>query len=252
MPQSAEVAASGDRQPTMASRQEQHDAIARAATRQQAVRSTFCNGVSAHKMPQSVSFSNLKSIMTAATGQEQRTFVGTVDGSIVVSVNFNYEAPVAPPPKTKGKRSRDSNEEAVQAAVDRVKRGLTDADEVDEKMLDSAKAALYTMLTRLRGASNETAVESWGLSFKKPEGNTATSSARPRLILSVRLTPGVPVPVPSLFQCLGVTCTTDGMLTTQDSSSLANGFNLPLSDEARAAEVHGQRALTLFATVDRS
>jgi len=104
----------------------------------------------------------------------------------------------------------------------------------------------------LRGASNETAVESWGLSFKKPEFNTGASSARPRLILSVRLTPGVPVPVPSLFQCLGVACTTDGMLTTQDSSSLANGFNLPLSDEARAAEVHGQRALTLFATVDRS
>ena len=90
--------------PTAPSRQTQHDAIARVATAQQAVRSTFNNGVSVHKMPQSVSFSNLKAIMNSATGQEQRSFVGTVDGTIVVSVNFNYEAPTAPPQQTKGNR----------------------------------------------------------------------------------------------------------------------------------------------------
>ena len=244
--------------PTAPSRQTQHDGISRVASAQQAVRSTFNNGVSVHKMPQSVSFANLKAIMNAATAQEQRTFVGTVDGHIVVSVNFNYEAPTAPPQPTKGKRGRDSNEDAVQAAVDRVKRGLVDDDQVSDEMLESSKAALYTMLTRLRGATNETAVESWGLSFKKPESGTvsngtaaANAASRPRLILSVRLTPGVAVPLPSLFQCLGVSCTGDGMLTTQESSSLATGFNLPLSDTARAAESHGQRALTLFATVSR-
>lgn len=245
--------AAADGEQAAPSRQSQHDTIAKVASGQQAVRSSLNNGVSVHKMPQSVSFANLKSIMNSASGQEQRTFVGTVDGSIVVSINFNYEAPRAPPPQTKGKRGRDSNDEAVQTAVDRVKRGLTSTDEVSDEMLDSAKAALYTMLTRLRGASNENAVESWGISYKKPEpGMGGPSGAnRPRLILSARLTPGVAVPLPSLFQCLGVRCTSDGMLTTQDSSSLAVGFNLPLSDAARAAESHGQKALTLFATVSR-
>lgn len=237
------------------SRQSQHAAIARVAVVQQATRCTFFNGVSTHRMPQSVSFSSLKAIMNAASGQEQRSFVGTVDGNIVVSVNFNYEAPTAPPQQSKGKRGRDSNDEAVQAAVDRVKKGLQGSDDVSDEMLTSAKAALYTMLTRLRGASNETAVESWGLSFKKPEVGNGLASAgavsRPRLILSVRLTPGVAVPLPSLFQCLGVRCTGDGMLTTQESSSLANGFNLPLGEAARAAESHGQKAITLFATVSR-
>ena len=236
------------------SRQSQHAAIARVATAHQATRSTFLNGVSVHRMPQSVSFSSLKAIMNAASGQEQRSFVGTVDGQIVVSVNFNFETPTAPPQQTRGKRGRDANDEAVQAAVDRVKKGLQSADDVSDEMLDSAKAALYTVLTRLRGASNEAAVESWGLSFKKPEVGNGLASAvsRPRLILSVRLTPGVPVPLPSLFQCLGVRCTGDGMLTTQESSSLATGFNLPLSEAARAAESHGQKAITLFSTVSRA
>ena len=238
------------------SRQSQHTTIARTAAAHQALRSAFNNGVSVHKMPQSVSFSSLKAIMNATSGQEQRTFVGTVDGGIVVSVNFNYESPKEPPQQSKGKRGRDSNDEAVQAAVDRVKKGLKGSDDVSDDMLHSAKAALYTMLTRLRGASNETAVESWGVSFKKPEtgngGVLQAAASRPRLILSVRLTPGVAVPLPSLFQCLGVRCTGDGMLTTQESSSLASGFNLPLGEAARAAESHGQKAITLFATVSRA
>lgn len=205
-------------------------------------------------MPQSVSFSNLKSISNAAVGHEQRTFVGTVDGNIVISVNFNYQSPPPPPAARSKKRGRDEHEDAVEHAVQRVKRGLQDTDECSDEMLSSAKQALYTMLSRLRGAGGETAVESWGLSYKKPEANEHTASAasqRPRLILSARFTPGVAVPVPSLFQTLGVRCTADGMLTTQDSSGLAAGFNLPLSDHARAAESHGQKALTLFATVSR-
>ena len=76
---------------TVPSRQAQHEALAKAAGAQQALFSSLKNGVSMHKMSQSVSFAQLRSIMSAASGNEQRTFVGTVDGSIVVSVNFNYE-----------------------------------------------------------------------------------------------------------------------------------------------------------------
>jgi hypothetical protein len=233
-------------------RQEQHQAISRVASGQHATGSTFSNGVSRHKMNSSVSFTNLRAILTSATGQEQRAFVGTIDGGIHVSINFNYEPPTAPPASKSGKkRGRDSNEEAVEAAVQRVKKGLKDSDDCTDDMLDNARGALYAMLTRLRGAQGETAVESWGLSFKKPEGAVTGAATRPRLIISTRITPGVAVPLPSLFQCLGVRCSDDGMLTIQNSEALAPGFDLPLSEQAKAAEAHGQRALTLFATVSK-
>lgn len=239
----------------MPSRTDLVNSITRVAAQNHAVRSTFVNGVSRHQMPTSVSFATLRAMMTAATGQTQRTFVGTVDGDICVSINFNYEALTTPPAPTAGrKRGRDHVEEAVEAAVTRVKKGLQNNEACTDEMLNNAHEALCALLKRLRGADGESVVESWGLSFKKPEpahlsNGHANGAVRPRLILSVRLSPSVAVPVPSLFQCLGLRCSADGMLTTQDSDALAPGFDLPLSEQARTAETHGQRAITLFATV---
>lgn len=235
------------------SRKQLHDAIAAAASKISEVTSTFQNGCSLHTMPKSVSFAQLKAIMAAAKENDARTFVGTRQGKIVVSVNFNYQTSEAEaggksgaPSNTGKKRGRDANEEAVQAAIDRVKRGVHQ-DDVDASALENARGALYAVLTSLRGARNETAVESWGLSYKKED--SAAKVQRPRLILSARLTPAVAVPLKSLFRVLGASCRADGMLTIQDSSELASGFNLPLSEQAAAAEAHGQKALTLFATV---
>ena len=233
------------------SRQQLHDAIAKAASKISDVTSTFQNGVSLHKLPQSVSFTQLRAVFDATKENDAKTFVGTIQGRIVVSVNFNYEtyetAEVGR--KVGKKRGRDANEEAVQAAIDRVKRGVPH-DDVDSTALENARAALYAILTTLRGARNETAVESWGLSYKKEEA--VSKSQRPRLILSVRLSPAVAVPVKQLFRVLGANCRTDGMMTTQDSSGVSGGFNLPLSEQAAAAEAHGQKALTVFATVGGS
>jgi hypothetical protein len=248
------------------SRPDQHAALARVATAQSARSSKFENGVSMHTMQQSASFANLRAFLNAAQsqGHQRRIFVGSRDGSIVVSVNFNYE-PLSTSPATAAragkKRSRDPTEEAVEAAVLRVQRSLKSSEDgaaVSADMLDTARQALYTLLTRMRGASGEDAVESWGLSFKRPESGHVLHSSnstmqRPRLILSARLSPGVAVPLPALFSCLGIHCTADGMLTTQESSSLASGFDLPLSEQALAAETLGsQRAITLFATVGQS
>jgi hypothetical protein len=240
------------------SRQQQHDALARAVSAQGAVQSRFSNGVSLHTMKQSVSFANLRSVVTAASGHETRTFVGTIDGSIVVSVNFNYTAPVGqtsqggPAKRVGKKRGRDADEEAVDHAVNRVMKGLSEDTTIPPEAVASARKALYSLLTSLRGARGECAVESWGLTYKRPEAASLLGGTRPRLILSARLTPGVAVPLKSLFQALGPRCAADGMLTTQPSTSLANGFDLPLSDQAKAAELHGQKALTLFATVTES
>jgi hypothetical protein len=239
------------------SRKQLHDAISSAASKISDVTSIFQNGVSMHTMPKSVSFAQLRAVMLAAKENDAKTFVGTRQGKIVVSVNFNYQTSEAaevglgggrsgPPGKTGKKRGRDATEEAVQAAIDRVKRGVHQ-DDVDETVLENARGALYAVLTSLRGARNETAVESWGLSYKKED--SAAKVQRPRLILSVRLTPAVAVPLKSLFCVLGASCRLDGMLTVQDSSELASGFHLPLSEQAVAAEAHGQKALSLFATV---
>jgi hypothetical protein len=211
-------------------------------------------------MKQSVSFANLRAVVTAANGNEKRTFVGTVDGSIVVSVNFNYkhhtgqssEGGGASERRVGKKRGRDAEEEAVDHAVNRVMKGLNEDTKIPDEAIASARRALYMLLTSLRGAKGESAIESWGLTYKKPEASSPLGGSRPRLIISARLTPGVAVPLDSLFQALGTRCGLDGMLTTQPSTSLANGFDLPLSDQAKAAELHGQKAVTLFATVTES
>lgn len=235
--------------PTPPTRAAQHDAITRIATCNGCKASRFHNGVSIHTMHESVSFVNLKAIVAAAAGQEKRTFVGTVDGALVVSVNFNYETPPpAPAGEKKKKRARDPVEEAVEHAVDRVKRGLKENEDVTPQAIQSANNSLYALVSHLRGADGEVAVESWGLSYKKAEGAFA-STTRPRLIISVRLTPGVAVSVAAILEHLGPRCTADGMLTIKPSESLNEGFRLPLSEQAQTAEAHGQRAVTLFATV---
>jgi hypothetical protein len=121
-------------------------------------------------------------------------------------------------------------------------------------MFRSAQAAALGVLKRVRGAGGEKAVESWGLSAKTAEktgGLVANGAglARPKLILSVRLAPGVAVSTHELRQALGSACACDGMITVADSSSMAAGFQLPMSEHSRAAEEAGQRSAMLFATV---
>ena len=230
------------------SRQQIHDAIAAAASKFSGSTSLLENGVSLHTLPSSVSFTQVKTMLSAAKEYDDRAFVGTKNGKLVFSVNFSYESPkqVESEQKKVKKRVRDPHEEAVQAAVHRVKRGVSEED-LNVSMIENAKSALDAMLTQLRGARNETAIESWGLSFKKEE---TSKMLRPRLILSFRMTPAVAISAKKLFKFLGAGCRTDGMLSTQNSSSIDHGFNLPLSEQATESEKHGQKAFNLFATVD--
>ena len=241
------------------SRKETHDVLAAVAAKNGAVESVFQNGVSLHKLAKSVSFGQLKSFLEVTKKNEARTFIGTLGGQIVVSVNFNFEtsvefgptgAPGAPGARVGKKRGRDSVEDAVQAALDRVKKGVN-LEEVDLVILEHARTALYAMLTNLKGAKRETVVESWGLSYKKGDVVTPVvpTAQRPKLILSLKMTPSVAVPLKRMLELLGPHCNGDGMVSTKDSSELASGFDLPLGDQARVAEEHGQKALSLFATV---
>lgn len=241
------------------SRKDIHDVLAAVAAKNGAVDSVFQNGVSLHKLAKSVSFGQLKAFLEATKKNEARTFIGTLGGQIVVSVNFNFETSVesgatgttgAPGARVGKKRGRDSVEDAVQAAVDRVKKGVN-LEEVDLVILEHARTALYAMLTSLKGAKRETVVESWGLSYKKDDvvAPVVPTAQRPKLILSLKMTPSVAVPLKRMLELLGPHCNGDGMVSIKESSELASGFDLPLGDQARVAEEHGQKAMSLFATV---
>ena len=244
------------------SRKDTHDVLAAVAAKNGGVESVFQNGVSLHKLAKSVSFGQLKAFLEATKKNQARTFIGTLGGQIVVSVNFNFEtsaesgatdttgAPGAPGARVGKKRGRDSVEDAVQAAVDRVKKGVN-LEEVDLVILEHARTALYAMLTSLKGAKRETVVESWGLSYKKDDvvAPVVPTAQRPKLILSLKMTPSVAVPLKRMLELLGPHCNGDGMVSIKESSELASGFDLPLGDQARVAEEHGQKAMSLFATV---
>ena len=235
---------------------EVHRQMARIAGAHGAKESTFNNGVSVHRMSDAVSFENVRHVLSASSGNERKVFIGTVDGNIVISLNFNHEhrLPAGNGESSRSKkRSRDPHEEAAELTVNRVKKGLSEASGVTDQMLETAQKAVHSLLSSVRGAQGENAIESYGLSFKALDKATtpapSISMSKPRLILSVRIAPGVAVPVQLLFSALGSKCTQDGMLTVQDSSTLASGFNLPLSEQAQAAVSHGQKAVSLFATV---
>jgi hypothetical protein len=238
-------------QSAQSARQQMHDAIAEAVTKNGGVESSFSNGVSKHVMQNSISFSQLRTVLAATKGNDEKAFLGTLKDKLVFSVNFNFET--AEPLKVGmvgnnagKKRGRDVNEEVVQAAVERVKRGVSQ-DDMDNTALENARNALYSLLTSLRGARGEVAIESWALSFKKTEPSNAKQQ-RPQLILSSRLTPAVAIHLKTLFRLMGPNCRQDGMLTI-DSGMVSNGLNLPLSEHALTSEEYGQRSLTMFATV---
>lgn len=212
-------------------RQQRHEAIARAARAASATASTLANGVSSHKMPSCVSFAQIGALLAAADEHASRAFVGTVGETAVFSVNFGYRAPSE---ASKGKRKRHPEEDAVEDGLAKVKNA-------DAEMLAEVRRGVLALLL-VRGASGEKAVESWGVSAKTEDPE------RPELILSLRLTPGVAVPVAALKQALGPRCFRDGMVTTS-SAGLDSKFQLPLSEQAVAAEKRGLKALSVFATV---
>ena len=243
-------------------RQTTHDILQRLVGTQGATSSELRNGVSVHRLGESLSFTNVGAQLLAVSGLEPKLFIGCIEGSIVVSLNFNHEPPeAAPAASLTGKKRRvDPEEEQVQAAVERVRKGLAEGSEITEPMLEAAQAALVALLKTMRGSNGERAIESWGLNAKQPErangqsnghanGAAPTAPARPKLILSARLSPGIAVSLDAVKRALGTTCFADGMFTVQSTTSFAAGFQLPLSDHAQVAEAAGQRSVMLLATV---
>ena len=115
----------------------------------------------------------------------------------------------------------------------------------DEEVLAGAKQSLQSLLMQLKGPNQEEVVESWGLSASSPNGMAA---GRPSLILSLRMSAGIPVPLSTLRRALGRSFN-DGVVTTEQHAAGVQGFTLPITEQGAAVQRHGQASLLIHASV---
>ena len=216
----------------MSQRKAKHETVTAVAQSHGSLRSKFEHGTSMHFMPKNVSFFHLRAIMNSVKSEERRMFIGMVNDELVVSVNFNYESAARQMEK---KRKRDPLEDDVDRALAKLK-GLSN----DET--ENARRVVLG-LVQLRGEKGEKAIESWALSTQKKEDKNV-----PRLVLSARTTPGVPISLCSLKSVLGP-CFHDGLATVKSATEFASGVELPQSHDSKLAESLGVRSFCLFATI---
>lgn len=195
--------------------------------------SKMTNGVSSHTFSNSLTLHNLRDILSAAGDFQKHVFVGTVDGETVVSVNRNAQQPEAPANGSR-KRKKCEHETAVQDALTRVKKGA----DVSDKTSAVALKAAVSLLKTLKGSYGERALESWSFTL-----NSATDAKAPKLVLTLRISPSVAVPLATLVSAVG--SANDGMLSC-NPANIKEKYVLPLHEESRTAERFGQRALSFF------
>lgn len=213
-------------------------------------RSALNGQVSVHTMKKTTTFSTLFQFQRIATNQHHggRSFVGSIAGSLVLSINSGYGFSAASSSggvegKRSKKRGRDTSEEDAERAVWKV-RSSNAAASVTKASYAAAKQCVADML-KLRGAGGEVVVESWAVSVRT-KGEWGATAERETLVLGARLVAGVALPLGAL--CAAVATCRDGLLTV-DTEKVDAAFDLPLSDQGKAAQGSGQRSILLMAAV---
>ena len=227
---------------------------AAASTHLKATEHRIRGAVSSHRLNGSLSFRGISAFLEATKSQDgikaEQVFVGTVDRQLNISVVFHYKRP--PPPAQSGKKRNKHEEASLQAlyekideALDRVRASVqkSNGETMDEEVLTGARQSLQSLLVQLKGPSDEEVVESWGLSASSP---TTVAMGRPSLILSMRMSGGIPVPLSTLRRALGRSFN-DGVVTTEQHAP--QGFTLPITEQGAAIQAHGQSSLLIHASV---
>lgn len=226
---------------------------AAAAAHLRATSHSLKGAVSSHKLSGSLAFRQLSAFLEAvknvAKVKAEQVFIGTVDSVVSVSVVFNFKRKQE---HVSGKKRRSNDDaevdelhEKIKTAIDRVRTSAqkTNGSAVDDEVLNGANQILRTLLVQLKGPSGEEVVESWGLSASSPTGNAL---GRPNLILSVRMSAGLPVPVSTLRRCLGSSFV-DGMVGNHNDPTLS--FALPITEQGAVSDREGQKSLILHTAV---
>jgi hypothetical protein len=259
----------------------QHDALA-AATQHQLQTSTAVlrNGTSSHRIASPASFHMLDAFERAArdtTHANVPVFVGSVDGALLVSAQLDGDArtPPAEPHSASSRKRRREDAGAEHAgsgdkaeaferasasaseAVSRVRARLKGDEGIGDAAFEVAHGTITRVLRGLCGSRGEPVVESIGLSVRSAGGATAmmhtsgsrsnAASANQQLVVALRLSAGVAVPLPKLRQALGP-CFRDGALTTH-RDGLGSAFELPISVAGKVVEAEGQRTVLVMGTV---
>lgn len=214
-------------------------------------RSTLACGVSRHQLSKSISFDTVMKLLSAAPEGGRCVFLGANVEGLVISLSFAHaDAPrkrkrCAPTladrvvQRLSGSKRKHGTleEEEVQRAVDKVRTSL--GGEHGEQ-LARAQAALTALLASVRGSEGETCIESYGLHA----GETASS---PKLVMAVRFSPGVALPLADIRNALGKSCV-DGMITSSHDAD-TQSRTLPLSESGLVACAAGAVSVTMHATV---
>jgi hypothetical protein len=209
-------------------------------------KSTLNGKVSSHVLSESTGFNALFSFQKLALGERcgDKSFLGSISGELVLSVNAAYTRPEQPRSK---KRSIDTTVEEATRAVARVRKSGKDAESITEGSYEIAKQTISEIL-KIKGVSGENALESWALSLRKPGeyGAAPSKDGRPSLVIAARVAAGVAISIASMSNAIKL-CK-DGMITV-GSESVISDFNLPMTEQCREAHERGQRSILFLASV---
>ena len=223
-----------------------HRAIQQSAATIHIQSSVVKNNTATHTMPDTTAFSSLfgfQKILHQLNCASQ-SFLGSLDGKIVLSVNTSYKPTVKPKQK---KRHLETTEEDADRAVAKVEKSGKNADKISAGTFRATRGVLAEML-KIRGANNEPILESWAVSLREQGswGSTQNPNGLPSVVVGFRFVAGVPIPLGTLCSALRV-CR-DGLVTTS-VERVNDDFNLPLSQQGNSAEESGQKSILVLASL---
>lgn len=223
-----------------------HARIQQSAGALRVSKSTLNGRVSSHTIPSSIPFSNMIAFQKIAIGERcgEMTFLGSIQGELVLSVNTGYSKPES---NGKKKRQADTTAEEADRAIAKIKKSGDDAMVVSKGSYAVAKETISEMM-KLKGASGEPVLESWAVSLRRPGeyGAALSESGRPSLVIAMRLAGGIAIPLSMIYTA--VKACRDGLVTVS-TDSVNSDFDLPMTEQCREAHDRGQKSLLLLASV---
>ena len=232
---------------------EQHQALIVVATQQNCPTSSLEEGgVSMHTLPETASFSNIDTLECAA---KSPAYIGTSAGDLVFSAHLESaeneldegdggETEHRPKKRRRDNLSEVQSEDAQKIAAARARLEKS-VPELHSEDLDVAQKVLTKLVDDLRGPTGEVVVQSTALLAKK----LGSGESRQRVVVAARLNAGIAIRVDALRNCMGK-CWADGLLTTLPTLHGIGSIELPLSEEARAATLFGNKTILLVSSVE--
>ena len=233
-----------------------HASLSAVALGKRCTESKLVGSVSRHTLPSTASFADVSAMLQAAKASAgnslaQRSFLATLGSALVFSTSFVEEVPLTatppPPPPTaaQGKRKRELYEDQEEG-VSKARRRLAAASgPASQQELDVAQRVVEQVL-RLRGPSGEVLVQSYALLTKKLKPTDAT----PSVVVALRMSSGIPVPVGMLKRCMGA-CWQDGLVSSESSVNGVCDRDLPLTDEGAASMAMGNLPMLIVTSVPK-